>query len=247
MNSLRLIPRLDIKSSKLIKPINLEGLRIVGDPNKYALKYYEEQADELLFMDCVATLYGRNNLSDIITKATQNIFIPITVGGGIRNIDDALRMLSCGADKVAINSQAVKDPKFISELANLIGSQSVVLSIEAKKREKNSWEVFTSNGRDPTGLDVLNWIERGIKLGAGEVLVTSIDREGTGKGFDLDLAEKASKVCEVPLILSGGFGKIEDATEAIKKTSVDALAVADAIHFNKTSIKQIKKSLRLNY
>ena len=246
MKSVRLIPRLDIKSSKLIKPINLEGLRIVGDPNKYAFKYYTEKADELLFMDCVATLYGRNNLDDIIIQATKDIFIPITVGGGIRNTEDALRMLNCGADKIAINSQAVKEPQFITELANLIGSQSVVLSVEAKNRGKNSWEVFTSNGRDPTGLDVVSWVKQSIKLGAGEILVTSIDREGTGKGFDIDLAKTVSEVSDVPVIISGGFGKNEDAIQAIEKAKVDAIAVADAIHFNKNSIKQIKENLKLN-
>ena len=158
MKSIRLIGRLDIKNSNLIKPINLEGLRIVGDPNLFAKDYYNQGIDELIFMDTVATLYGRNYLSEIIKKITKDVFIPITVGGCIRNLSDAKHILNCGADKVAINTAAVNEPKFISRLADSIGSQSIVLSIEAKKKDIENWEVYISNGREPTGLNVLNWI-----------------------------------------------------------------------------------------
>ena len=243
MRKVRLIARLDIKSSNLIKAIHLEGLRIVGDPNTYAKKYYQEGVDELIFMDCVATLYGRNNLSSIIKKATRDIFIPITVGGGIRNLDDAKNILNCGADKVAVNTAAVNNPEFISELANAIGSQSVVLSIEAKKRNKNYWEVYTSNGREPTGLNAYDWIKKAVKLGAGEILLTSVDKEGTRKGFDVELMNMASKTTDVPIIASGGFGKVDHLAEVINFGQVDAIAIADAIHYKRISVSDLKKSI----
>ena len=243
MRKIRLIARLDIKSSNLVKPINLEGLRVVGEPNFFAKKYYKEGVDELIFMDCVATLYGRNNLSSIIKKATKDIFIPITVGGGIRNLDDAKNILNCGADKVAVNTAAVNNPEFISELANAIGSQSVVLSIEAKKRNKNYWEVYTSNGREPTGLNAYDWIKKAVKLGAGEILLTSVDKEGTRKGFDVELMNMASKTTDVPIIASGGFGKVDHLAEVINFGQVDAIAIADAIHYKRISVSDLKKSI----
>ena len=243
MRKIRLIARLDIKSSNLVKPINLEGLRVVGEPNFFAKKYYKEGVDELIFMDCVATLYGRNNLSSIIKKATRDIFIPITVGGGIRNLDDAKNILNCGADKVAVNTAAVNNPEFISELANAIGSQSVVLSIEAKKRNKNYWEVYTSNGREPTGLNACDWIKKAVKLGAGEILLTSVDKEGTRKGFDVELMNMASKTTDVPIIASGGFGKVDHLAEVINFGQVDAIAIADAIHYKRISVSDLKKSI----
>ena len=243
MRKIRLIARLDIKSSNLVKPINLEGLRVVGEPNFFAKKYYKEGVDELIFMDCVATLYGRNNLSSIIKKATKDIFIPITVGGGIRNLDDAKNILNCGADKVAVNTAAVNNPEFISELANVIGSQSVVLSIEAKKRNKNYWEVYTSNGREPAGLNAYDWIKKAVKLGAGEILLTSVDKEGTRKGFDVELMNMASKTTDVPIIASGGFGKVDHLAEVINFGQVDAIAIADAIHYKRISVSDLKKSI----
>ncbi len=243
MRKIRLIARLDIKSSNLVKPINLEGLRVVGEPNVFAKKYYKEGVDELIFMDCVATLYGRNNLSSIIKKATKDIFIPITVGGGIRNLDDAKNILNCGADKVAVNTAAVNNPEFISELANAIGSQSVVLSIEAKKRNKNYWEVYTSNGREPTGLNAYDWIKKAVKLGAGEILLTSVDKEGTRKGFDVELMNMVSNATDVPIIASGGFGKVDHLAEVINLGQVDAIAIADAIHYKRISVSDLKKSI----
>ena len=243
MRKIRLIARLDIKSSNLVKPINLEGLRVVGEPNFFAKKYYKEGVDELIFMDCVATLYGRNNLSSIIKKATKDIFIPITVGGGIRNLDDAKYILNCVADKEAVNTAAVNNPEFISELANAIGSQSVVLSIEAKKRNKNYWEVYTSNGREPAGLNAYDWIKKAVKLGAGEILLTSVDKEGTRKGFDVELMNMASKTTDVPIIASGGFGKVDHLAEVINFGQVDAIAIADAIHYKRISVSDLKKSI----
>ena len=243
MRKFRLIARLDIKSSNLIKSIHLEGLRVVGDPNTYARKYYQDGIDELVFMDCVATLYGRNNLSNIINKATKDIFVPITVGGGIRSLKDARNILNCGADKVAVNTEAVINPKFISELANTIGSQSVVLSIEAKKRSANHWEVYTSNGREPTGIDVFKWIKKSVDLGAGEILLTSIDKEGTRKGFDIELMRFASQVTDIPIIASGGLGNINHLVDVINLGKIDAAAVADAIHYKRISVKKLKNTI----
>ena len=243
MRNIRLIARLDIKNSNLIKGIHLEGLRVVGDPNTFAKKYYQDGIDELVFMDCVATLYGRNNLSNIINTATKDIFIPITVGGGIRSLEDARNILNCGADKIAINTAAVKKPEFISELANVMGSQSVILSIEAKKRDENHWEVYTSNGREPTGLDVFEWIKKSVNLGAGEILLTSIDNEGTRKGFDTKLMRLASQVTDIPIIASGGFGNINHLVDVINLGKIDAAAVADAIHYKRISVKKLKKTI----
>lgn len=243
MRKIRLIGRLDIKNSNLIKAINLEGLRIVGKPNGYAKKYYQDGIDELIFMDSVATLYNRNSLSDIIKNVTKDIFVPITVGGGIRSLKDAKNILNCGADKVAINTAAVKNPDFINQLAKAIGSQSVVLSIEAKKRDKNFWEVYTNNGRDPSGLDVISWIKKATDLGAGEILLTSVDKEGTRKGYDIELMSAASGITDVPIIASGGLGELNHLTEVISQGKIDAVAVADAIHYKRISIKDLKNTI----
>ncbi len=240
----RVIARMDIKSSNLIKSINLEGLKIIGNPNEYAKKYYEEGADEILFMDCVATLYGRNNLSEIINQSTKDIFIPIAVGGGIRSLDDVKMMLNSGADKVAVNTAAVNDPQFITVLANLIGSQSIIISIEAKKRDQN-WEVYTSNGRDPTGKDVVEWAKEVEKLGAGEILLTSIDQEGTRKGFDIELVKAVTSVTNLPVICSGGFGRIDHAKKLIDSCQISAIALADALHYKRHKLFEIKKGLAI--
>ena len=185
MKRVRIIPRLDIKGPNLIKSIQFEGLRVIGDPNSFAKKYYHEGADELLYMDSVASLYGRNSLKDLVSKAAKDVFIPITVGGGIRSIETATDILRNGADKVAVNTAAVKNPKLINELVKKFGSQSIVISIEAKHTSDNKWEVFIENGRERTGLDVVKWVKQCESLGAGEILLTSIDKEGTGKVFDI--------------------------------------------------------------
>lgn len=242
MKPVRLIGRLDIKNSNLIKSINLEGLRIVGNPNTFAKKYYDEGIDELILMDVVATLYGRNYLTDILKEITKKIFIPITIGGGVRSIEDAKKLLSSGADKVAINSAAVKSPKFVENLVKEIGSQSVVISVEAKKKD-NWWEVYTSNGREPSGKNVVGWIEELMQLGAGEILLTSIDREGTRTGFDTDLVDQVSKICKIPLIISGGFGKTND-LDNVLKNQVDAVAIADGIHYGRYTVSEIKDYIK---
>ena len=238
---MRIIARLDIKNNNLIKGINLEGLKIVGSPNTFAKKYYDEGIDELIFMDSVASLYGRNNLYEIIYEASKDIFIPITVGGGIRNIDDAIKAFNSGADKITINTAAVENPSLIDNLSKRFGSQSLVLSLEAKKIDNDNWEVFTNNGREETGLNVVKWVKEAVSRGIGEILLTSVDMVGTRKGFDFDLIEKVVKCTQVPVIASGGFGKPDHMIKAFSHCLVDAIAIADAFHFNRFKIKDLKK------
>ena len=241
MGNLRIIPRLDIKGPNLIKGIHLEGLRVMGDPHEFALRYYEDGADELIYMDIVASLYGRNNLSDIIRRAANKIFIPITVGGGIRSVDDARHILRSGADKVAINTAAVNRPELISEISRKFGSQAMVLSIEAKKISEGKWEAYTDNGREKTGLDVIQWASRGVELGAGEILLTSVDQEGTRKGFDNELIRQVRRIVSVPVIASGGMGKLEHGVEAAQLGEADAISMADMLHYRRTSIQEIRE------
>ena len=240
MNKIRLIARLDIKGPNLIKGIRLEGLRIIGSPGEYALKYYQNGIDELIYMDTVASLYGRNNLHCIIKKAVKNIFVPITVGGGIRSTDDVTEILRSGADKVAINTAAVSRPLLINEVAKKFGSQSMVLSVEAKKIAFNKWEVFTDNGREHSGKDVLEWVKQGVDLGAGEILLTSVDREGTRRGFDLELVQLISSAVSVPIIASGGMGNYSHMIDVVKKSNADAVAMADILHYNRDNISSLR-------
>ena len=201
----RLIARLDVKGPSLIKSINLEGIRKIGDPNKFAQRYYEQGADEIIYMDMVASLYGRNNLHDIVTATAKNVFVPITAGGGVRNVEDAETLLHSGADKVAVNTVATQKPELISDIATRFGSQCMVLSIEAKKQDNGTWEAYVDCGRERSGLDAVQWAKKGSELGAGEILVTSIDQEGTRQGFDTELVRQISDAVNVPVIASGGF------------------------------------------
>jgi imidazole glycerol-phosphate synthase subunit HisF len=242
MSNLRIIPRLDIKGPNLIKGIRLEGLRVIGDPQEHAIRYYEEGADELVYMDIVASLYGRNNLSDIISRAAKNVFIPITVGGGIRSVDDARHILRSGADKVAINTAAIARPELISEVARRFGSQAMVLSIEAKQVADCKWEAYADNGRERTGLDVLEWVRRGVELGAGEILLTAVDREGTRSGFDVDLVRTVSAAVPVPVIASGGMGSLDHFVAAAQQGSADAVSMADVLHYKRMSIGDIRQA-----
>ena len=240
MRNVRLIARLDIKGPNLIKGIHLEGLRVIGSPAEYALRYYEQGIDELLFMDCVASLYGRNHLGDIVRTAAKNIFVPMTVGGGIRSVDDATQILRAGADKVAVNTAAVANPRLVTDIARRFGSQCVVLSIEAKQIGPGRWEVYTDNGRERTGLDVMDWVKRGVSMGAGEILLTSVDREGTRKGFEIDLIRAASSEVPVPIIASGGMGSPEDMVAVARDGGADAVAMADILHYNRACVGDIR-------
>ncbi|MFA5156148.1 MAG: imidazole glycerol phosphate synthase cyclase subunit [Candidatus Omnitrophota bacterium] len=236
---IRIIPKLEIKGPNLVKGIHLEGLRVVGNPRDYAASYYLDGADELLYIDVVASLYGRNNLLDIISETAKNIFIPLTVGGGIRSINDINNILRAGADKVAINTAAINRPDLIKEAANRFGSQCVVISIEAKRREGGGYEAYTDNGRERTGVDVFDWAKKAVDLGAGEILVTSIDREGTGKGMDVDLISKISESVPVPVIACGGAGSKEHFLEAINKGKADAVCAASVFHYHQLYSKDM--------
>jgi cyclase len=241
MRSIRLIARLDIKGPNLIKGIHLEGLRVIGSPNEHALRYYEQGADELIYMDCVASLYGRNNLREIVRSAAQDVFVPMTVGGGIRSVEDVADLLRCGADKVAVNTAAVANPKLITEIARRFGSQCTVLSIEAKQTAPERWEAYTNNGREPTGLDVIEWVKRGVELGAGEVLLTSVDREGTRRSFDVPLVRAVTTEVSVPVIASGGMGKPEDLVEVVQQAEADAVAMADILHYRRATLGAVRR------
>ncbi|MCS3765319.1 imidazole glycerol phosphate synthase subunit HisF [Bradyrhizobium centrosematis] len=242
MKRIRLIPRLDIKGANLIKGVHLEGLRVVGDPQVFARHYYEQGADELLYVDVVASLYGRNNLHEIVDRAARDIFVPLTVTGGIRSVDDVVMLLRSGADKIGVNTAATKRPELISEIAQKFGSQCIVLSIEAKKVANGRWEAYTDNGRERTGLDVIEWAKRGTELGAGEILLTSIDQEGTRAGFDLALIASVSSAVRVPVIASGGMGKLEDIGQVVFEGSADAVAVADVLHYQRLTIPQMREA-----
>ena len=237
----RLIARLDIKGPNLIKGIHLEGLRVVGDPQHFARKYYEQGIDELIYMDIVASLYERNNLSDIVKYTAENVFIPLTVGGGIRTIEDVNGLLRSGADKVAVNTAAIRRPEFIRDVANVFGSQCMVLSIEAKNIAPQKWEAYFENGREKSGLDVVKWAKQGVELGAGEILLTSVDKEGTRNGFDIELVRSVSENVDVPVIASGGMGKLQHLSEVINIGKADAVAMADVLHYERLSIKDIRE------
>jgi cyclase len=243
VTNVRLIARLDVKGPNLIKGVHLEGLRVIGDPQEYARRYYEQGADELIYIDIVASLYGRNNLMDIVQHAARDVFVPMTVGGGIRSSDDVRDLLRAGADKVAINTAVVKRPELITEVARRFGSQCMVLSIEAKSRGDGRWEVYTDCGRERSGIDAVEWARRGIELGAGEILLTSIDREGTRKGFDAELTRAVASAVSVPVIASGGYGEARHLAEVVS-AGADAVAVADALHYNRATVSQLRDAAR---
>lgn len=245
VRNIRLIARLDIKGSNLIKGIHLEGLRVVGSPAEHALRYYRQGADELIYMDCVASLYGRNHLAEIVSSAAKDIFVPMTVGGGIRSVEDATRILRAGADKVAVNTAAVKTPSLITDIARRFGSQCTVLSIEAKQVGPEQWEVYTDNGRERTRLDVVEWVKQGVACGAGEVLLTSVDREGTRKGFDVALVKAVTSEVSVPVIASGGMGGTNDMLDVVRAGGADAVAMADALHYNRITMHEVRTAARM--
>jgi len=241
--NIRLIARLDLKAPNLVKGIQFEGLRKLGDPNLFARKYYDQGIDEIIYIDIVASLYERNSLVDIVKRTTGDVFIPITVGGGIRTADNVREILRAGADKVAINTAAIKKPELISDVANRFGAQCMVLSIQAKSIGNGKWEAYYDNGREKTGLDVVEWAKRGAELGAGEILLTSVDREGTAKGFDVDLIKAVSTSVPIPVIAGGGMGCPDDLVQAVNIGKADAVAMAHVLHYNKYSVNDIRKSV----
>ena len=243
--NIRIIPRLDIKGPNLVKGIHMEGLRVLGKPEQFARHYYETGADELIYMDAVASLYGRNSLLDIVARTAENIFIPLTVGGGLRSVDDIRTVLRAGADKVSINTAAVQRPELIREASRAFGSSTVVISIEAIKRPDGKYEAYIDYGRQSTGVDALQWAVRAAELGAGELAVTSIDNEGTGKGFDVELIRSIADAVPIPVIACGGAGKNGDVHDVITKGHADAVAIASLVHYN--AIKRLNFDGRENY
>lgn len=232
MENVRVIARMDIKGPNLVKGIHLEGLRVLGKPEDFALYYYENGADELFYQDVVASLYNRNSLQDIISSTAKKSFIPLTVGGGIRTIQDIKEVLRAGADKVAINTAAIKDPTIIAKASKMFGSSTIVIAIEAIKQENDDYLAFVDNGREFTGIKVEEWALRAVELGAGELLITSVDKEGTGSGYDIELYKRISSYVQVPVIAHGGAGKLEDFSDVIKCAKVDAVAAASVIHYD---------------
>lgn len=229
--NIRIIPRLDIKGPNLVKGIHLEGLRVLGKPYDFARQYYENGADELLYMDVVASLYNRNSLHEIIVKTAREIFIPLTVGGGLRSLEDIRQVLRAGADKVSVNTAAIKNPKLIQEASRKFGSSTIVVAIEAIRQPDGRYLAYTDNGREYTGMEVLEWAKKAESLGAGELLLTSVDREGTGKGFDIELTRMVAEQVSVPVIACGGAGSLEDIAAVIQKGKADAVSLASIIHY----------------
>lgn len=232
MKNIRIIPRLDIKGANLVKGIHLEGLRVLGNPSDFAQFYYENGADELLFMDVVASLYDRNSLSDIISATAQNKFIPLTVGGGLRTLNDIKEALRAGADKVCLNTAAIRNPEIIKMAVKEYGSSTIVISIEAIKQEDGDYQCFVDNGREYTGVRVIDWVNEVQQLGAGEIVLTSVDREGTGKGFEEDLISSVVDNVSVPLIIHGGVGKKEHIKDVMNKFDVDAISSSSIFHYD---------------
>lgn len=230
--TVRIIARLDIKGPNLVKGIHLEGLRVLGKPERFARRYYEDGADELLYMDVVASLYQRNSLLPIIERTAQEILIPLTVGGGLRTIEDIRAVLLAGADKVALNTAAIGRPEFIREAAKRFGSSTIVVSIEAIRKADGSYEAYTDNGRQRTGIDAVVWAQQVAELGAGELMVTSIDREGTGRGFDLELTRAIGERVSIPVIASGGAGRVQHVAEVITEGKADAVCLASLLHYH---------------
>ncbi len=231
MNFHRVIARLDIKGPNLVKGIHLEGLRVLGSPKEFAEKYFFDGADELFYQDVVASLYNRNSILKFISQTAETISIPLTVGGGIRSTTDIKEALEAGADKVAINTAAIKNPEIIKESSRIFGSSTIVASVEAIKSENGDYLAYTDNGREYTGINVTRWCQELEKLGAGEILLTSIDHEGTGTGYDIDLINSVRNLVNIPIIAHGGFGNSNHIIEAIKYGKANAVALASMLHY----------------
>lgn len=243
MKNIRIIPRLDIKGPNVVKPVHTEALRVVGDPKTFVQRYDAEGADEIIYLDIVASLYQRNLDFDLLKSVTEGIFIPVTVGGGIRSIHDINNALRAGADKVAINTFAVQHPEFLNEAVREFGSQCIVLFVEAKKQSNGTYEAYTDGGRERTGLDVIEWVKKGIDLGVGELLISSIDQDGTRRGYDLELLKQVGAIAPIPVIAHGGAGTPESLADAVRIGHADALGASSIYHFQDMTIGAAKAYL----
>lgn len=239
---MRVIARLDVKNNYVIKGIHLEGLRKVGEPNQLAKAYYEAGIDEIVFIDAVASLYNRNNLFSVIQKASEEVFVPITIGGGLRNLSDVEQALDAGADKVALNTAAIREPNLIKKVAKRYGSQCVVASVQAK-RTSSGWEAYMETGREKTGVQVLDWVKRLQDLGAGEILLTSVDQEGTKSGFDLPLVRAVNESVSIPVVVSGGYGQPKHIQELLEVTEPSGICFASVLHYKTTSVEALRQSI----
>ncbi len=238
----RIIPCLDIKDGKVVKGVNFVGLKEVGDPVELAKEYDKQCADEVVFLDITATYEERNILKDVIQRAANELTIPLCVGGGIRTVDDFKMILSCGADKVSVNSAAIRNPELIREASNLFGAQCVVVAIDAKKRENEpGWDIYTAGGRHNEHIDLIEWVKKCEELGAGEILLTSMDADGTREGFDIDMLNAVCESVNIPVIASGGCGDKEDIVDVFKKTNVDAALAASLFHYGEATIDEVKE------
>jgi len=239
----RIIPCLDVDKGRVVKGVRFLNLRDAGDPVEVALEYEKQLADELVFLDITASAEGRNIMIDVVKRVAENVFMPFTVGGGIRNVEDMRKLLEAGADKVSINTSAVKNPDLITEGAKMFGSQCIVVAIDAK-RKGNSWEVYINGGRTPTGIDAVEWAKKVEGLGAGEILLTSMDMDGTKKGYDIELTRKVAESVNIPVIASGGAGKKEHFLEVFIKGKADAALAASLFHFRELNIIELKEYLQ---
>lgn len=240
----RIIPCLDVRDGRVVKGVNFVGIKDVGDPVECAIMYDRQGADEITFLDITATHEGRGTMVDVVRKTAQNVFVPLTVGGGIRSIDDFREILRAGADKVSVNSAAVRDPELVARAADKFGSQCVVVAVDARRDENNGFHVVINGGRIDTGLDALEWVQKVEELGAGEILLTSMDADGTKNGFDLELTEQVSSLLKIPVIASGGCGKLEHFSELFEKTGADAALAASLFHYRELTVGEVKNHLK---
>lgn len=240
----RIIPCLDVRDGRVVKGVNFVNIRDAGDPVELARFYSDQGADEIVFLDITATSDGRATVADVVERTAEQVFVPLTVGGGIRTLEDFRQLLRAGADKISVNSAAVKDPGLISRAAERFGSQCVVLAIDARRRPEGSYEVVVAGGRTPTGLDVVEWARRGEALGAGELLLTSMDADGTKAGFDLEMTRAVTQAVSIPVIASGGCGSLEHFAQVFAETDCDAALAASLFHFGELTVPQVKEYLR---
>lgn len=239
----RIIPCLDVQDGKVVKGVNFVGIREVGDPVECAMEYDRQGADEICFLDITATYEGRRTMVDVVRKTAEHVFVPLTVGGGIRSVEDFREILRAGADKVSVNSAAVKNPELISQAAEIFGSQCVVAAIDAKRDEKGNFKVVVHGGRKDTGLDAVEWAKRCQELGAGEILLTSMDTDGCREGFDLELLRAVCSVVSIPVIASGGCGRLEHFSQVFEETGADAALAASLFHFRELTVQEVKEHL----
>ena len=239
----RIIPCLDIDKGRVVKGVNFVNLIDAGDPVEIAKAYDKIGADEIVFLDITASSDGRRTAVDILSRASEQVFIPLTIGGGTRSVEDFRALLAAGADKIAVNSAAIKNPELVSEAALKFGSQCVVLAVDAKANGRGSWDVYLNGGRVNTGLDAIEWITRAEKLGAGEVLLTSMDKDGTKSGYDIELTRRAAEAVNIPVIASGGAGKMEDFAEVLTAGKADAALAASLFHFGEIEMRALKQYL----